>query len=103
MTALLHNLRYAMRVLRKSPGFTLVAVLSLTLGIGANTAVFSVIQAVLLRPLPYPHPQRLLRVGQPEGLEAISLFQFQFWRDNGSMFASAAGFTGGGDVSLTSA
>ena len=84
MTGLLQDIRYALRQLYKNPGFTAVAVITLALGIGANTAVFSVIDAVMLRPLPYYQPQRLVEAkslnSQDPVPRTISYPDFFDWR-----------------------
>ena len=94
MENLLSDLRHALRVFLKSPGFTAIAVAALALGIGANTAIFSVINVVLLRPLPYAGADRIMQLERkfPNGNgSSISITKFNTWKDN-DVFSSMAAY-----------
>src|SRR5438477_7779542 len=96
----MNDLKFAFRQLLKNPGFTAVAVLALALGIGANTAIFSVINAVLLRPLPYREPDRLVMVWQrlktdsQNGPLQCSATDYIDYRDQAQTLEHVSAFTG---------
>jgi putative ABC transport system permease protein len=100
MNSIWADVRYAVRMLAKNPGFTAVAVLTLVLGIGANTAIFSVVNGVLLKPLPYPQPQKLVTVwgrftgiGLPDDRNWISAPEFRDIQDLNHSFSEVAAMT----------
>jgi hypothetical protein len=99
MITLVQDLRYSARVLTRAPGFALVAIVTLALGIGANTAVFSVVNALLLRPLPYPQADRLvmawqdMRANGGPATEWATPGNFADWKGSG-LFAGAAAVQG---------
>src|SRR5215471_1629405 len=100
MTVFLQDLRHAARMLGKSPGFTLLALAMLAMGIGANTAIFSVVDAVLLRPLPYPDADRIVTIGEmasnedPRHSSSTSYANFLDWKAQSSSFQAMTIFNG---------
>lgn len=103
MSSFASDVRYAARALRKSPGFTLVAVLTLAIGIGANTAIFSFLDGILLKPLPYDNADRIVRVLEkpPRGeRNGISTLNYLDWQKDNTVFDFMAAQAGGG-VTLT--
>lgn len=94
----MQDLRYALRLLRRSPGFTIAAVVVLALGIGANTAIFSVVDAAILRPLPFSDPKALVMLWEaPPGYRynRVSPLNFLDWHDQNAVFAGLAAVSGG--------
>src|SRR5436305_9509156 len=103
MHGLFYDFRFALRSFRKTPGFTLIAALTLALGIGANAAIFSVVDAVLLRPLPYAQPEQLVTILH-RGTDPVAFANYADWRDQSRSFSAmeaaeywTVNFTGSGE------
>ena len=104
MDTLIQDVRHAARRLRRAPGFTLVAALTLALGIGGNAAVLSALEALLLRPLPYPDPARLVLVHQTDPRQprrAVAPANFLDWRERARSFEGLAAYEVVGRTLLT--
>ena len=95
MDSLVKDLKYAVRSLTRYPTFTVIAAITLALGIGANTAIFTVVNAVLLRPLPYPNAERLMMVGTSTPTTPIfsaTRNRFFYWREQSTSFEGLTTF-----------
>ena len=98
MDSLFKDIRFGVRSLLKRPGFTAIAIITLALGIGANTAIFSVVNALLLRPLPFKEPARLAQVWEAnikrgQNTMDVSYPNFADWRDQNQVFEQIAAYT----------
>lgn len=105
MSTMLHDFRYGLRIMQKNAGFTITAVLTLGLTIGISTVVFSVIDAVLIRPLPYDHPDRIygLHTWSPQGYtQPASYPEYLDWRRDNHVFAALAAFNSYGSANVQS-
>ena len=95
MRNFIQDLRYAVRMMAKRPGFTIVAALTLALGIGANTAIFSAVNAVLLKPLPFPESEQLISLAEtfkPDGFGSVSVPNLEDWKSQNTVFAGISAF-----------
>ncbi len=96
MTGVVQDFQFALRQLRKSPGYVIAAAVTLALGIGANAAMFAVIDSVLIRPLPYPGADRLVSVGEganPQDIHSTSWLNLQSLRHESKSFEDIGGYT----------
>jgi len=95
---LIQDLRYGIRMMAKRPGFTLVAALTLALGIGANTAIFSAVNAVLLKPLPFPESGQLIQLAEtykptnPDNYGSVSVPNLEDWKSQNTVFANISAY-----------
>jgi putative ABC transport system permease protein len=110
LESLFQDVRYGFRAMRRSPAFSIVVILTFALGVGVNTAIFSVVDAVLLKPLPYPASERLVRLGEANAKSDFSVTwpNFQYWREDNHSFQEMAAYqfigqtlTGRGDATMT--
>ena len=98
MTGLRQDIRYGLRAMHKAPGFAATTIVTLALAIGVTTAVFSVIDAVLIRPLPFDHPEKILylRTNSPQGyMQPASYPEYLDWRRENQVFSALAGYSTG--------
>ncbi len=98
MSTLRNDIRFALRMMRRSPAFSIIAILTLAIGIGANTAIFSFVDAVLLHPLPYPHAEQIVNVWEKPpkyDRNGISTLNFLDWKNQNTVFTAMAAMTGG--------
>ena len=95
------DVRYAVRMLAKSPGFSLAVLIALALGIGANTAIFTVVNTVLLRPLPYPDSDRIVTIGRPGLDSTVNIPRFAFWEQNNPGFVDLTAYQPGVAMNLS--
>ena len=96
MRNFIQDLRYGIRMMAKRPGFTLIAALTLALGIGANTAIFSAVNAVLLTPLPFPESHQLVDLSEtfkPNGFGSVSVPNFEDWKNQNTVFGSISPYS----------
>lgn len=108
MQSLLQDIRYGVRILLRRPGFTILATLVLTLAIGANVTIFTLIDAALIRPLPYRNPEQLVKIWDSRQSEVYSRFEASYpdyldWKQQNIAFTSLAAYSGGGNGILARA
>jgi hypothetical protein len=101
MKRFVHDLRYALRQLRRSPGFAIVAIFTLALAIGANTAIFSVLDSILLQPLPFPHADRLVQIDAQSDYASFPKGWIREYQRRATTFSSISGYTLNSEYNVT--